>query len=85
MKSLAGFKVSQHIRFRQHPTMTACWAWTGYVSPAGLAQACGTTARRVVWTKMRGYLRDDERLHDLCGYDDCVNPHHMRVRVCHIA
>lgn len=59
--------IARKIRFRQHPTLTACWVWQA-----------GKSARQDVFERVRGY-RPGGRIVLLCGAEDCVNPHHVKA------
>lgn len=74
--SFAG--IARKIRFRQHPTLTACWVWQGYFqSPNAPKTGAGRSARQDIFERVRGY-RPGGRIVLLCGAEDCVNPHHVK-------
>lgn len=75
--------VARSIRFQQHPTLTACWVWTGYTDATrGYGIVCigghQHTARRAVYTRYRG--EPEGNLKPKCGVNLCVNPSHQEVR-----
>lgn len=66
------------------PELTACWIWTGAIdaSGSGICSNGGnsTTARRVVWEKLRTPIPDGKNLKRTCPRTTCVNPNHMEIR-----
>jgi hypothetical protein len=74
-------RMARKIRFQAHETLTACWIWTGEISktkgPVVSNDGVSTTARSVVYQILMGQRR---RLKNVCGEDNCVNPHHMEPR-----
>jgi hypothetical protein len=77
---LLPLRLARQIRFQHHPTMTACWIWTGYSHPK-MGPRCsldGTTvqARRAVYSLLVG--TPPPKLRDECCEKLCVNPHHMK-------
>lgn len=77
---LAHRDIARSIRFQQHPTLTACWIWTGYVDngrPQAFFGGTQVTARRSVYRTLRGDLPDGN-LKFCCGNDLCVNPAHVK-------
>ena len=75
-------RIARNIAFRHHPTLTACWIWTGQVHKVkgpivSYPRGTPTTARSAVYRLLKG---QSQRLKNLCGEDLCVNPHHMEVR-----
>ncbi|WP_135451324.1 hypothetical protein [Mycobacterium sp. DL99] len=66
------------------PDLTACWMWTAGIDPNGLGfyseNGTNTTARRVVWEKLRGPIREGKKLYNTCPRKACVNPNHMDIR-----
>ena len=79
--ALSVSRIARSIRFQQHPTMTACWIWTGPFDHGNKAIACvdgeKTTARRAVYLRYRDELPDGN-LKPQCREALCVNPSHMR-------
>jgi hypothetical protein len=74
-------RIARKIRFQAHPTLTACWIWTGEISktkgPLVSYEGPTTTARSVVYRILKG---ESSRLKNVCGESNCVNPHHMEDR-----
>lgn len=66
------------------PEHTACWIWTAGIDAHGLGfyseNGTNTTARRAVWEKLRGPIREGKKLHNTCPRKACVNPNHMEIR-----
>lgn len=66
------------------PELTACWIWTGGTDAHGLPVSSdggtSTTARRVVWEKLRGPIPEGRNLMCTCPRQLCVNPNHMEIR-----
>jgi hypothetical protein len=79
---LAVRDVARSIRFQQHPTLTACWVWTGYTDSRGYGYAFvgghTLTARQAVYARYRG--EPEGNLKPTCGVNLCVNPSHLEVR-----
>lgn len=73
--------IARTIRFQQHPTLTACWVWTGGTSPDGRPRATHegvqTTGRAAVYRVLRGALPGP--LKPACQESLCVNPNHMET------
>lgn len=72
--------IARLIRFQHHPTLTACWVWTGPVD-RGSPRMTGTnhSARQDVYERILG-RRPGGKLKPSCGVRLCVNPHHQRCR-----
>ncbi|QEA10856.1 hypothetical protein [Mycobacterium phage Weirdo19] len=71
--------IARSIRFRHHPTLTACWVWTGPFHPVTGGPRISTTghsARQDVFERITG-TRPEGNLRPTCGTPECVNPHHM--------
>lgn len=70
--------IARTVRFQGHPTMSACWIWTGRLK-AGTPEisATGLSARQDVYERILGQ-RPCGILKPACGQRLCVNPHHMR-------
>lgn len=69
--------VVRNVRFQSHPTRTACWIWTAK-SPKLTHQGIERSARQTIYRLVYGDA--PKRLDDLCGENQCVNPHHMVKR-----
>lgn len=70
--------IARTVRFQHHPTMGACWVWTGRVDrgmPAGNTST--RSVRQDVYERIIG-RRADGYLKPGCGVQLCVNPRHMR-------
>jgi len=77
MRSATVRRLANLIRFKQHPTETACWIWTGYRRPDGRCSYEDTSAHYAVYRLVKG-AEPTGRLKPRCGRKDCVNPHHMK-------
>lgn len=73
--------IARTIRFQQHPTLTACWVWTGGTYPDGRPRATHegvqTTGRVAVYRTLRGDPPSPLKL--ACRESLCVNPNHMEA------
>jgi len=73
--------IARTIRFQQHPTLTACWVWTGAIAPDGRPRATHkgvqTTGRVAVYRTLRGEPPGPLKL--ACRESLCVNPNHMEA------
>lgn len=75
--------IARQIRFRQHPTMTACWRVVGRAvdesgRPRLSRNGVVTSARQVVYSYLVG--PPPPVLKPRCRKKWCVNPHHMKDR-----
>lgn len=74
-------ETARRIRFRQHPTLTVCWIWTGRIDPNGHPRwhhtGTSTTARVSVYRQLRGTT--PERMTARCQESLCVNPNRMEA------
>lgn len=80
MSGLAHRDIARSIRFQQHPSVTACWVWTGYLNkgqPTVFFDGGTHTAKRAVYKTLRGELPEGNlKFH--CGTSLCVNPAHVK-------
>lgn len=69
-------EISCRVRFRQHPTMSACWIWVGRTRGGIPRTPYGASARQDVYERVRGE-RPGGVLKPRCGRQLCVNPSHL--------
>lgn len=80
-KPISQREIARNVRFQPHPTMTACWVWTGRVDRGTpTVAASGYSARQDVYERILGN-RPGGNLKPACGTQLCVNPGHMRNAV----
>ena len=82
-------RIRDKIRFQQSEKSheTAHWIWTAY-SKDDRGKSYGTLsdegntayAHRYVYEKIKGQLREGERLKQVCDAELCVNPNHWIKR-----
>lgn len=79
---LPGSTIKPQVKLPKDPA--GCWAWIGVVCPKtgyGQKQWHGRKylAHRWLWMQLFGPLPDGVPLHNTCGNNACVSPHHWGV------
>lgn len=79
---LPGSTIKPQVKLPKDPA--GCWEWLGHVDEKtgyGRKQWHGRTflAHRWIWMQLFGPIPDGVPLHNTCGNNACVSPHHWGV------